>query len=95
MRSLKALEELKNDWLCDPCWQIECSAEDGFGIFFDELVEWQRQQWEAWREERRQELEARSIELGIPGNHRMVKFIERLEYQIEKLEDRIQKLEGY
>jgi hypothetical protein len=95
MRSLKALEALKSKWLSDPCWDIECSVDDGFGIFFDELVEWRYQQQAAWREERRQELETRSIELGIPGNHRMVKLIEHLECRIEKLEDRTRKLEGY
>jgi hypothetical protein len=92
MMSLKSVEKLKADWLADPCWDIEETGE-GFEIFREDLLAFRLETQKRRKQERVEELEARSIELGIPGNHALVRYIETLEARIENLSDRILDLE--
>jgi hypothetical protein len=81
-RTKQELDDLKAQWLADPCWDIYDT--DGFQFHRDELYTYQeRIEAEAHeKEEKRKEVVAGA--LGI--NRIMLVYIEGLEARIAKLE---------
>lgn len=87
VRSRQEIEYLKGQWEADPCWDLE--ETEGFELHREELAEFARQKGEERRAREQDRLEARAIELGIPGNAALVTHLERLESQIDRLEERL------
>ncbi len=94
MKPQQDIQELKAQWLYDPCWDIE--ETEGFEDHRDELkafaeekeAEWARQAEE--REARRQaKLEEFAEEIGCPGNIKIAMHFEYLKSRIEELETKV------
>jgi len=90
--TLADIDMLKKGWLEDPCWDIEDT--EGFEDFHEELLAFRLQQEERWKAIRHDELTEKASALGIPGNIKLARYIEKLETQIERLEERISRLES-
>ena len=84
------IAELKRQWIEDPCWDIEDIT--GFEVHRDELRQY-REQIEADYEVRRsQEIEAKAVAIGCPGNRALAEYVMGLEAKIEAMADRIAEL---
>lgn len=91
LRSDEDIENLKRQWRYDPTWDIETT--EGFELHRDELLAYREQCEQEWASRRAEmnrndqaELTARAEDLGIPGNLRLVRYIESLERRINALE---------
>ena len=69
------IDRLKQNWLNDPCWDIEFT--EGFEAFHDELLEYRQGEEEKWTAIRDGEIQDRAKDLGVS--------VETV-LQIEKLE---------
>ena len=80
-KTIQEIEDLKKDWLEDPCWDIEDS--DGFEEHKEELLKYRLEQekiWENKRLKKEKEIDEKARELGIEGLYRMlIKHDELLE----------------
>jgi len=81
------LRLLKRDWKRDPCWDIE--ETEGFEAHRDELLAFRKEQEQIWNAERNCRLQAKSEELGLPGNLALAEYIIFLEARISTLEDKL------
>ncbi len=79
------VEELKRQWLADPCWDLE--ETEGAAPYRDELIGFRHEMEARWERERTEWLEKRAAELGIPGNLALVEYIEGLEERLVRLEE--------
>lgn len=84
------VENLKQNWCEDPCWDIEDT--EGFEAYRDELIAFRDEmtaKWDAEREARnakeRQRVEGYAKELGCTPE--LVRYIESLERRIRELEN--------
>ena len=87
MATEQEIKELKNEWILDPIWDIEDT--DGFEDHYDELMLFRMEQEMLWHIEREKNLQRKAEKLGVPGNTKLVKYIEYLESKIERLEEKI------
>lgn len=90
----EAVDALKQQWLEDPCWDLEES--DHFGFWKNELKAFREKQEKIWQQEHEAKCNARiakrCTELGCsPG---VLKYIEALEARVEGLEDKVLTLEN-
>lgn len=84
MKTRQEVEELKQNWIIDPCYEIEDS--EGFEEYREEL--------KLFRERIEQKAEEfyikrcldKARELGCEGNIKLGKYIIDLEYRLNKLE---------
>lgn len=79
IKSEKEVESLKQNWLEDPCWDIEDT--EGFEKHKKELLEFRLKQERIWEEKRKQheELELEEAEKkGLKGLYTMLKEHEKL-----------------
>lgn len=83
------VEQLKRDWVADPCWDIEDT--DGFDDFRTELYEFRQKMETEWNLEEAKRLEERTRHLKWGCN--LVKLIEVMEYKIKVLEEQVESLE--
>jgi hypothetical protein len=92
MESRKKVEELKENWKKDPCWNIYDT--EGFEEFRDELIDFQKQH--ELEEERiyQKKLSDKADSLGISGNVQLAKYILGLEIQIAGLRNQINSIQG-
>lgn len=79
-----AIEELKENWLKDPIWDIYTT--EGFENNEKELKEFQEEWEQRWEISRITNLNKKAEEIGCVGNIKLIKYIEMLEYRIEQLE---------
>lgn len=88
VRSEEELNDLKTDWLNDPCWDIE--ETEGFEVWHDDLLAW-RQEIEAEAAlNESQRIGYKTAALGISAT--LLRYIERLESRIDQLEQKIEAL---
>jgi hypothetical protein len=85
VRSLDEIQDLKCNWMEDPCWDIEDTP--GFEAWHDELAAWRRNYEDGERHRETLRVGAKCAELGI--NAKLLQHIERLERRIMWLEDQL------
>jgi len=91
MRTQEEIEELKEYWVADPCYDIE--EADGFEEHREELRAFRLEMEAKWRAEREAALQTMAEELGFPGNLKLADYLDRLQSQIEELEARLDAME--
>jgi hypothetical protein len=84
MKTHEDVEELKRQWLVDPCWDIY--ETHGFEQHREELMRFQAESEERWARERMNKVWDKSRELGIEGNLALAGYVMKLEARIESLE---------
>lgn len=92
MKTREQVEEIKRQWLCDPCWDIE--ETEGFREYKEELFAFRKQYEKDWKRqyEARVAMKARSI--GCPDNFILAEYVMNLESRIEELSRQIEKIQG-
>lgn len=83
-KSDQQIEDLKADWLNDPCYDLEETP--GFEHHYLELKNFSELSKKNWELQRNREINAKAHELGIPGNKDLARYIMMLEDRLEKLE---------
>jgi hypothetical protein len=91
-RTPEEIRELKSQWLADPIWDIETT--EGFEAHHEDLLAYRLDIDREAEERRRLELEEKADRLGVPGNLKLARYVELLEYTLEQLHERIDRLEG-
>ena len=82
VRSEEELDDLKVDWLDDPCWDIEETP--GFEVWHDDLLAWRKEIEAQHALDERDRVGLKTAELGI--NAALLAYIEQLERRIAALE---------
>lgn len=92
-------EKRKQDWVADPCWDIEGDV-DEFPEFKEELLAFakkMRAEWAAAAQERQAqgaaELDAEAERLGVAGARELIRHIKGLEQRLSRLSDHVEALE--
>ncbi len=91
MKTQAELKALKDNWLSDPCWDIEDT--EGFEEHKEELLKFRKEKQEEWQAQRYNRLLLKSETLGLRGNLKLADCIEQLESRIKYLEERLYSLE--
>lgn len=78
------IEQLKTNWLDDPCWDIEDTK--GFEEHREELTAFHEQMRQKWEQSLRRQLQQRAKEMGTLDNPKLTLYILALEARIERLE---------
>lgn len=85
MKTRQDVEELKRNWLNDPCWDLDYSDDDpDWGDYAYELYEFQKEWEHKWAERKEKQLAGKAIHLNCSVE--LVKYLESLEYRIKELE---------
>jgi hypothetical protein len=96
LRTQKEIENLKNDWCNDPCWDIEDT--EGFEAHHEELKKYGDEMRMHWKRERElkyeAELKTKAMQLGCENNLALVGYIIRLEKRLSEIEDMIYELQS-
>jgi len=98
MKTQAELKSLKDNWLHDPCWDIEDT--EGFEEYKEELKKFRLNQEREWKAREYNRVYRRATDLGIErlGNSetdlRLMRYLERLEQQVKSLEERLYYLEN-
>ena len=92
MKSRKKVEELKENWKKDPCWDIYDT--EGFEEYKDELIEFQKQYELEEEKIYQKKLSEKADSLGINGNLQLAQYISNLEIQIAGLRNQINSIQG-
>jgi len=74
MKTREELEQLKKEWLKDPCWDIYDT--EGFEEYKDELKAYQKDiddKYEAQRQKERDIESSEAVQLGVHGLYRIIK----------------------
>jgi hypothetical protein len=91
MKTFDQIEELKQNWISDPCWDIE--ETEGFEDEKRELKLFRMETEALWKErETKRQLE-RCERLGIYDNIKLLVFLESMENEIVKLREELRKKE--
>lgn len=77
---------LKSNWLSDPCWDIEDT--EGFEDYKEELQDFRLSHEDKWRAIEFNRISHKAIDLGIPENITLARYLDILETRIKSLEDR-------
>ena len=85
VKTREQIEELKAQWLADPCWDIE--ETEGFEQHKEELLKFRLETERRWQRQwlRRINAKARKLRCSIAT----AEYLIRLEERISKLEERI------
>jgi hypothetical protein len=85
------IQALMDNWKRDPVWDL--AQTEGFEAHSKELAEYQAQMEAGWsiraaQEEalRQHRIEDKAVELGVPGNTALARYIMALEARIRELE---------
>ena len=98
MKTQAELKALKDNWLHDPCWDIEDT--EGFEEHKDELKEFRLDKEREWKTKEYNRVYRRATDLGIEslGNSetdlRLMRYLEGLERQIKSTGERLDFLEN-
>lgn len=82
------IEELKAQWLADPCWDIEDT--EGYEAHYDELLDYRREVEARWTASLNAKVQRKADELGIPDNLKLARHVLHLEWRLEQLESKLQ-----
>jgi len=85
MKSREEVEALKQDWLSEPCYNL--NGIEGFEAYNKELEDFQahwEQIWEEKENERQLAIDKKANKLGIEGIYRLVLKNQELTKRIEK-----------
>ena len=101
MITREQVEDLKNSWACDPCFDLEDVAnEPEWAGFREELLQYaaeQREAAEARHKERQDahnhELDVLAVRMGIPGNRALAGYLWRLEQDLLMLTNTVADLD--
>jgi hypothetical protein len=85
MATRKEIAHLKENWLGDPCWDIEKT--EGFEEHVEELKAFRLYYEKQWKEQNQKKLETKADLLGFPGNIVFARYIEKLEDKIRNMEE--------
>lgn len=92
-KTRKDVENLKNNWCDDPCWDIETT--EGFEEYKEELLEFsieQKKRWEKASKNRRQKQDEMARSLGLEGLYQLILEQQVLfDKQIDSLHELIEK----
>lgn len=80
MKSLQDLEDLKTNWLNDPCWDIYNT--EGFEQYAEQLRQFQADQeaeWIAKHELAEAKIDATAEDLGLKGLYRLICKLEEIQ----------------
>lgn len=91
MKTRAEVDLLKKQWLEDPCWDIETA--EGFEEYADELIAFREHQEVNWAAKERQGWLMKAVQLGVPNNIDLAKYVLGLESQIDSFARRLQGLE--
>ena len=83
MKTREEVSKLKRDRVNDNCWDLECT--EGFEEYHDELLKYRQEKEVEWETQRLAYLQEKSITLGCPGNLDLVRYIEKLEYDLAEV----------
>lgn len=86
-KMLAEVEKLKQDWIRDPCWDIEDSQ--GFEEYYEELLLFRRAQEALWQARLNEQYQRKAQEIGCPGNLTLAAYVLRLEGRIGILENKL------
>ena len=86
IKSSNEIQELKNNWLSDPCWDIEKTK--GFERYFDELLEFRIKKEKEWKLQIEKEQRKFADQLGT-SSLKLANYIYQLENRIKQLEKQI------
>ncbi len=92
MKTQAELKALQDNWLSDPCWDIEDT--EGFEEHKEELRAFRLENEIEWQAQRYNRLLLKSEALGVRGNIKLADCIEQLENRIKSLEERLYSLEN-
>jgi hypothetical protein len=93
VKTSQEIEDLKQSWLQDPCWDIETT--EGFEEHKKELLAFREQTEKLWEDARLEELQKKSVELGCPGNHALVRRFEVMQDRFDELLAKVERLENH
>lgn len=88
MKTREEINDLKAQWLDDPCWDIE--GTEGFEEHYKELLDFRLDTEDRWENKRRIELQKIAERLGIPGNTKLAWYIQRSEQRLNQLESKFE-----
>ena len=91
VKTLAEVEYLKQNWMSDPCWDIETT--EGFEDYKQALKDFRIEKETEWKNQYNKKLWLRSCKLGIKGNLILTEYLIRLEDRIEWLVERLDKKE--
>lgn len=89
MRTQEEINNLKDNWLDDPCWDIEDT--EGFEDHKEELRAWRERIGAKNAEENRIRIQNKANRLQC--SFALAEYVDKLECQIDNLLDRIGELE--
>jgi len=88
VKTRKEVNELKDSWKRDPCWDIEET------IFFEEyrneLLEFRLQCEAEYKLDRDTELKNKADKIGASGNTALASYVLYLESRIEKIQEKLE-----
>lgn len=92
MKSREQVEELKENWKKDPCYDIYDS--EGFEEYKNELIEFQKQHELEEEKIYQKKLRDKADSLGISGNLQLAQYIFNLEIQLAGFRNQIESIRG-
>ena len=87
MKTQKEIDDLKQCWIKDPCWDIETTP--GFEEHNEELFVFRKSMEQSWALARIQRFSKKADSIGLPGNYTIAEYVMNLERRIEALEKRV------
>ena len=84
MKTRDDVQRLKENWVADPCCDIYDT--EGFEEYFEELKNYQKEMEVFWEREEQRLIEEKAVELGLPGNIKIARYIKVLEKRLDALE---------
>lgn len=74
-----------------PCWDLE--ETEGYEVYRQELADYSTEMKRQWADKYQAKLEAKAVEIGVPGNTKLAEYILGLEAKISKLFELIDSFE--
>jgi len=87
MKTPQEIEKLKNDWIYDPCWDIEDT--DGFEDHREELLAFAEKQRAQWKEKNHERDLACAERFGLAGNAAAGRELLAMEARLCELERQV------
>lgn len=91
MKTPRAIEDLKAQWLEDGTWDIENT--EGFEEHYDELLAYRRQVELERLQKAEQEVQDKAAFLGCPDNLQIARYVISLEQELSNIRSRLKELE--
>lgn len=92
-KTAQDVEALKENWLADPCWDIE--ETDGFEAYKEELLAFHIQQEARWEEQRQERIHNKAKELGLQTHPHLAEYVLNLEDRLTRMQEEIDALKNH